>query len=383
MVTIPVEPPITEYLHTKAARARIPLNGTFELTPCCNMDCRMCYVRMSKEKQESIQPLKSADDWLALGREAKEQGLLYLLLTGGEPFIRPDLPEIVSGLHRMGMLVSINSNGTLIDEKTVSWLKQTPPVRINITLYGASDATYDRLCRNPKGFTQVTHAIDLLQAAGISIKLNCSVTPYNEKDLEAIFAFAGKRKLILQATSYMFPPLRKDPSMIGNNFRFTPEEAAYQSARIEALQSGEDAFLKRMQEHRPLALPEEKDGDCPVYEDGDGIRCRAGKCSFWITWDGKMLPCGMLSEGNAPDVFADGFAASWDQVVNAANKIKLPGKCHNCKQKDLCRACAAMVLTETGDYHTVPDYRCRMSHAYPGACALLEREFLKKRMEKK
>lgn len=80
MIAIPVEPPITEYLHAKAARQGIPLSGTFELTPLCNMNCRMCYVRMSREQQEAIRPLRTAAQWLELGRQAKEQGLLYLLL---------------------------------------------------------------------------------------------------------------------------------------------------------------------------------------------------------------------------------------------------------------------------------------------------------------
>ena len=152
MIQIPVEPPVTEYLFRKATKERIPLGGTFELTPVCNMDCRMCYVKMSRQQQEAIRPLIKAEEWLKLAEEAKEQGLLYLLLTGGEPFGRRDFREILSGLHKMGLILTVNSNGTLIDEETVEWLVRTPPVRINITLYGASDETYERLCRNPKGF---------------------------------------------------------------------------------------------------------------------------------------------------------------------------------------------------------------------------------------
>ena len=245
MIAIPVEPPITEYLHAKAARQGIPLSGTFELTPLCIMNCRMCYVRMSREQQEAIRPLRTAAQWLELGRQAKEQGLLYLLLTGGEPFLRPDFREILAGLHQMGLLISINSNGTLIDESVVRWLKETPPVRINITLYGASDETYGRLCRNPQGFTQVTRAIRLLGEAGITVKLNCSLTPHNAADLEGIFAFAKEEGLLVQATSYMFPPLRRDPSQVGCNDRFTPQEAAYYAARIESLLNGAEAFLER------------------------------------------------------------------------------------------------------------------------------------------
>ena len=129
-----VEPVITEYLHIKASRLGIPLNGTFELTPLCNMNCRMCYVRMDRKQQEAVRPLRTAEEWLALGEEAKERGMTYLLLTGGEPFMRPDFRQIMQGLHRMGFVLSINSNGTMINEETVEWLKETPPVRINITL---------------------------------------------------------------------------------------------------------------------------------------------------------------------------------------------------------------------------------------------------------
>ena len=377
MVQIPVEPPITEYLHRKAARNGIPLSGTFELTPVCNMNCRMCYVRMSKQQQEAIHPLRTAEEWLRLGEEAKKRGLLYLLLTGGEPFSRPDFREILSGLHKMGFVISINSNGTLIDEAVVEWLRESPPTRINMTLYGASNETYERLCRNPRGFTQVTKAIRLLKEAGITVKLNASMTPYNVCDLEKIISFAKEEKLIIQATTYMFPPLRRDSSKIGQNDRFDAKEAAYYAAKIESLLNGEDDYLRRMQT-KELTLPDEPGEDCIGIE-GEGIHCRAGKCSFWITWDGRMMPCGMLTGNDAADVFDVGFDEAWKQTMRFASSIRLPPKCAVCGLKKQCKACAAMGLTETGRFDQVPTYRCDMAHAYPDACRQVEAEILKAR----
>lgn len=377
MVNIPVEPAATEYLHAKAARLHIPLSGTFELTPVCNMSCKMCYVRMTKQQQETLHPLRTAAEWTALAAEAKKYGLLYLLLTGGEPFIRPDFREILTNLHHMGLVLSINSNATLIDEGTVEWLKKTPPVRINITLYGASDATYERLCGNPHGFTQVTKAIRLLREAGISVKINCSLTPYNANDLEDIFAYCKEEKLIIQATSYMFPPLRRDCSLVGQNDRFSPEEAAYYSAKIESLMNGEDAYLKRMKEKKLEGLSTDIEDNC-LETEGEGIRCRAGKCSFWVTWDGRLLPCGMLPGKGVKDVFNIGFEQAWRQASEAASAIRLPARCHGCALRDQCKACAAMVFTESGNFHTVPDYRCKMAHAYPFACQQLTKEIQQK-----
>ena len=375
MINIPVEPAITEYLHAKAAKMGIPLSGTFELTPCCNMACKMGYVRMTKTEQESISPLRTAKEWLELGLTARDSGLLYLLLTGGEPFLRPDFKEIFQGLHRMGLILSINSNGTLIDEDTVVWLKETPPTRVNITLYGASNETYARLCGNPQGYDQAVRGIRMLRKAGISVRINCSLTPYNAADLEGIYAFANQEGLLVQATGYMFPPLRRDESMVGTNERFTPQEAAYQSARIACMMNGEDWYLERMKHELP-PIPGESD-DCPdVGAEGEGIRCRAGKCSFWVTWNGGFMPCGMLPSNDAPNVFDIGFEEAWNQTKACAAAIRLPAKCASCAARDNCKACAAMVFTETGNYHTVPEYRCEMTKAYPDACRRLEQEIL-------
>lgn len=379
----PIQLPLTEHIHTRAARAGIPLSGTFELTPCCNMACKMCYVRKTKQEQEAIAPLRTAEEWIRLGRTARDAGMLYLLLTGGEPFLRPDLRQILSRLNSLGLVITINSNGTLIDASVVDWLKQTPPARINITLYGASDETYGRLCGNPHGFSQVVRAIRLLKQAGIAVKLNCSVTPDNAHDLERMFAFAREEELILQATSYMFPPLRRDAAMVGRNDRFTPEEAAWQNARIVCQSWGEERFLEYMDAEESRSLPAEPGEDCPELPvEGGGMRCRAGRCSFWVTWDGRMLPCGMFPGEDAANVLDGDFAAQWQRVREQVAQIRLPAGCTACSLRDSCRACAAMVLTETGGFDRIPEYRCRMSKSVDDTCRTLARQLRRQKGER-
>ena len=380
MIQIPVETKLSEYLHRKAAKNKTPLSASFELTPVCNMACKMCYIRMDKKTQESIAPLRSCDEWLALAEQAREHGLLYILLTGGEPFTHPEFREILSGLQKQGFVVSINTNGTLIDEQVIEWLKLTPPSRVNITLYGASDETYSRLCGKKDGFTRVSKAIRLLKDAGISVKINASLTPYNISDLEGIFAFCKEQELIIQATTYMFPPLRRDITCIGQNDRLTPEEAAYYSAKIEYLLNGKAAYLKHAEEGRFASIDAALEEDCAKDCDGEGevIHCRAGKCTGWVTWEGKLLACGMIPNEHAPNVFEIGFMEAWKIVTGQTDTIRLPAACKDCSLKDTCRACAAMVYTESGDYQTVPEYRCRMAHAYPAQFLRLAEEIRSK-----
>lgn len=356
MIQKPAEPLITNFLYRKAARIGMPLSGTFELTPLCNMNCKMCYVRLDKHCQSAIRPIASAEQWLELGRKAKERGMLYLLLTGGEPFAHPQCRQIITGLQEMGLLININTNGTLINEETITWLKKSAPTRVNVTLYGASDATYERLCGHKNGFSTVKKAILLLKEAGIPLKINCSMTPDNVEDLPGIVAFCQAQDLVLQTNGYMFPPLRRDENSIGDNFRFSPAAAAYYTAVAELLTDGTQTFLNRQ-------LPPVIDSD-ECAEIGDGVRCRAGRCSFWVTWEGKLLPCGMFTMPDSPNVFEEDFDESWEKIKNQVAQIRLPAACAGCGLKESCRACAAMVYTESGCFDKIPQYRCEMAHQF-------------------
>ena len=362
---------IVEYLHRRADVAGIPLSGTFELTPMCSMACKMCYVRMTAEEvRQSGKRLRTVDEWLELAKVLREQGTLMILLTGGEPLTYPGFRELYRELRAMGFVLSINSNATLIDEETVAWFAEDPPQRINITLYGASNVTYMRLCNHPTGYTIVTKAIEMLQDAGVPVKLNCSITPDNVCDLEKIIAFSDERKLVLQASSYMFPPVRRDETSVGRNERFSPEECARVEARIRLLQRGEDdlrAYCANVEAH---TVPEE---DACFDCEGDGVRCRAGKSSFWITWDGRLLLCAMMNDP-AYDVFEIGFPAAWEQLRRRTMEIRLPAECAACDSKDVCRSCAAMIYTETGCYDKKPQYRCDLMRSTPAACRALLKE---------
>lgn len=75
----------------KAGIGKIPLSGTFELTPLCNFACRMCYVRKTAEDvKNSPRPMLTLNQWMKIAEETYEAGTLYLLLTGGEPTLLPE-----------------------------------------------------------------------------------------------------------------------------------------------------------------------------------------------------------------------------------------------------------------------------------------------------
>lgn len=357
--------PLVDYLYAKACRMQIPLNGTFELSPVCNFSCRMCYVRKTRQEvQNSPRKIMTLDDWRRIAREARQAGMLELLLTGGEPLLWPDFWTLYDELIDMGFLISINTNGSLIDEEAIARFRKRPPQRINITLYGTEDATYKRLCGIDGVYARVDAAICGLIDAGITVKLNCSLTPDNAGDIDRIVDYAKDRNTVLSVSTYMFPPMRRDPSQIGVNARFTPEDSSRYMMRYLRRNRGEERFqgyLKSILEGRtePLGL----DAECVDPVDGK-IRCRAGRASFWVTWDGWMTPCGMMPEPKV-DLKEQTFSDAWQKLTDLTAAIRLSGLCDQCPSRDICHPCAAIAYAETGNFSGVPTYRC---HAVQQMC---------------
>ena len=145
-----IEPQLSAYLHSKGRRLGLPIAGNFELTARCNFNCPMCYVHLTGEQlAASGKQELTAAQWLELARQARDKGMLFALLTGGEPLVREDFFEIYDGMKALGLVVSINSNGSMLQGEILQRFLQDPPFRFNISLYGGSNETYREMCGQP------------------------------------------------------------------------------------------------------------------------------------------------------------------------------------------------------------------------------------------
>ena len=357
MDTSSIEPRLSSYLHAKACRAGTPLSGNFELTARCNFNCRMCYVHLTPEEQRSRGRELTADEWLAIAETARSRGMLFLLLTGGEPLIRPDFRYILTELKKMGLMVSVNSNGSLIDSDWLDFFRSEPPFLFNITLHGAGNESYEALCGRP-AFTKVTENIRALKEIGVGVKLNVSMTPWNVRDMAEIHKIAEELGTPMQLATYMFPPVRRSAEMVGKNDRFTPEEAAGYEVMWDKLRFTPEVLCQRAEAMaKGLELPREE--TCEGTP-GEGISCRAGRAAFWINWRGDMTPCGMMTEPSVP-LTAGGFAESWKKIRALREEIMVPAKCSACPMANACDQCAAVCFAESGSYTAAPEYMCEQT----------------------
>ncbi|MBQ9082675.1 MAG: radical SAM protein [Clostridia bacterium] len=350
---------IKQFVFRKGARNRIPVSGTFELTSRCNLDCKMCYVHMSKNEQEKIGRELTTEQWIRLGREAVDAGMIYLLLTGGEPLLRPDFTEIYTSLIQMGLVININTNAVPMTPEVVECFRKYRPERVNVTLYGSSPCTYGDLCGSTGGFQRAVRGIRMLKEAGIRVVLNTTFTKLNLGDMEDIVAFAKSEKIPVRMAAYVFPPVRNQHEP-AEDIYLSAAEMGYYSARFDEMTMTPEQLQQR------IALLRQVDAGTVVQEErrkSTISTCMAGRGAFWICWDGQMYPCGMLPNC-AANVTEKSFTEAWKDICSQMSEVRLPSECVDCKYQTLCPTCAAVSLSATGRTDGVPDYFCTRTRAY-------------------
>ncbi|MBQ8027154.1 MAG: radical SAM protein, partial [Clostridia bacterium] len=247
-------------LNSWAKANSVPLTANFELTPFCNFSCVMCYVHLTKEEAERQGRMLSADEWLSIAAQVKEMGTLNITLTGGEPLTHPDFWYIYSELNKMGFLISILSNGSLIDESAMEKFRRYGmPYSMKLTVYGASDETYLRTCNSPDGFTRVSKAIDLIKAAGVPLKLTSTIVRENASDLQEIYRFAHEKKVMMQHTLSVVKSARSSLNSTS-------------ASRFALSDFPEELSLEQLEQSKfpPLESP--------------FAWCASKGVSFWMTW---------------------------------------------------------------------------------------------------
>ena len=314
----------------------IPFAATFELTPYCNFDCNMCYIHLSPEEAKIQGNLLTTNQWLHIAREAKECGAIALEITGGEATVRPDFPLLYEAFIRMGYLINLRTNGYLIKGELLDLLRNLKPKGVSITLYGASDETYRKICGIADGFSVVTNNILALRSIGIEPTLTVTMTKDNVGDKEEIKNWAIKNGFNIHFFGGLFTPIR----------------SAKRSIKHLRLDYG-------INEDRESAIPLREIADREKYSTPFWM-CRGFGTKFCVSWDGRMTLCNCF-----PAIWSDpmsmGVRDAYKSLYKQLSELKRPAECSKCQYVDYCSACPAYLLSDTGDPEKTCDSICSMA----------------------
>lgn len=329
---------------------RIPIQGIIETTFRCNLTCVHCYVNEPVGDREVRGRELSLERLTQLVDEIAEAGCLDLLFTGGEVLVRPDFPELYLYAVRKGLLVTIFTNGTMVTDRIADLFDEYRPFTIEITLYGMTRETYEKVTGLPGSYEMCLKGIRRLVSRGIPLKLKAMALTWNQHEIPAMEAYARSLGLEFKFDGFLNP--RVD---CGSNRHGDLQMTAEQLLALD-LQSPE-----RMEEFKQFC-DRFVHPDAPI-ESEYLYTCGAGQTSFTVDPYGKLQLC-QLSRRSSFDLRHDTFARGWNEFFPMLRERKWQSNsvCRRCSLISFCASCPGAAEMETGDLEGIVAQFCEIAH---------------------
>ena len=333
-----------EKLGRKALERRIPLIGVVELTSRCNLNCLHCYVTPSVRKKSNDHPDPATPQWVRWIDEFADAGCLYLLFTGGETLLRPDFPEIYLHACRKGILTTVFTNGTMVTERIIETFNTCPPQCIEISLYGATAETYEKITGVEGSFEKCLQGIRRIKKEGFNLKLKTMLLTINSHELEDMKAFAADLGASFRYDAGVFPRLDGDRSPL--QYRVSPEIAVQKESHDR----------KRVKQWHDLYQRLNH-----LSSKGSLYECGAGVNTFHVDAAGILRPCFMVP-GAKYDLKNHRFHDMWFEkgFVRFQRPGEMPQICKKCDKKSLCGYCPGFFHLENGDERIFSTFLCEI-----------------------
>jgi len=303
-----------------------------DITSKCNLSCKYCRNSASERDEMSL------SDWLLLADRLKEFGVRTLVLSGGEPFIFGGLAELVKKFWWVKHII-ITSNGTILDRKVLEEIRDCKNVEVQISLDG--DEKHHEEMRGKGNFERAIGGVRLLREFEIPIHLKSVITKFNVDDMRSVVGIAndlGVDKVFIRS---VIPVGHADEHLMSDT-------AEYVRNFIDAKKFGDSVGVKVLSGD-PFLLNHLIDKKFLSDESVVG-GCLAGMSTLYFSFAGDIGVCSYLNKfyGNIKsDTLNSAFRRISDDFQNV--KVKLTGKCGNCRIKHVCGGCRAMAYSISGN----------------------------------
>ena len=352
-------------LWKRTAQNRTPLQMDLEITARCNNHCVHCYINQPENDAGLIKSELSFEKIKDIADQAADLGVLWCLLTGGEPLLRKDFLDIYQYLKKKGFLVSVFTNATLVTPEHVRLFQSFPPRNLEVTVYGITRETYEKVTRTPGSFDLFTKGLDQLKSGGTRIGLKAVAMRANFHELSDIFAFCRSNT----DTDFRFDPFLQ--------LRFDGDPQRNREIKSQRLSGTEIVALEKADLKRLNALIRfcEKNirPDLPVEGLPLIMGCGAGRSGFSVGNDGCFRLCASLH--HPATIFnlnkmslADIWRRHVPEILDMDSENPLfHEKCAACSLVNLCMWCPATAFLETGCMDMPVEAFCEMARLRLGA----------------
>jgi radical SAM protein with 4Fe4S-binding SPASM domain len=330
---------------TQAVEA--PLLVAINLTRRCNLACAHCYLDAGTRRSGGGAELATAEVEEVLDGIASFGGQTMVVLTGGEPLLRPDLEAIVRHAASRGLVVVVGTNGTVLDARRVAALVEAGVAGVGISLDSLDPDHHDAFRGRPGAWARTMTAIDACRQNGLAFQIHFSVSDRNAAELDAMIEFAHSAGALVLNVFFLV--------CTGRGSRFAGVSASVYDGvlrRVTLAAREETRLLVRAKcapHFKRMAM--ELDPAWPItlahgYEAGG---CLAGTRYCRVTPEGEVTACPYI-ETPAGSVRAAPFAEIWRDapMFRQLRAPMLEGRCGRCEYRRICGGCRARPLARDG-----------------------------------
>lgn len=339
--------------YKRAGSSRLPLNGTIEISHRCPLECAHCYNNLAMSDGAARDRELGLDEYRRVLDELAEAGCLWLLFTGGEIFARREFLDIYAYAKEKGFIITLFTNGTLVTPRIADFLVEWRPFAIEITLYGRTKETYERLTGVPGSFDRCMRGIDLLMERGLPLKLKTVAVTINQHEIWDMMRFAeDDLGLEFKFDSAINPRIDCSQSPLAT--RLSPSDVV----RLDLEDPRRVDEWARFQEKFCEVSKSAGEASDQLYTCGGGIN------SFSLDPYGRMSIC-TLSQADMYDLREGSFREGWDEFlgkVRLGKKRTMLTKCVSCGLKSMCGMCPANGELENKDPEAPVEYLCNVAH---------------------
>lgn len=338
--------------HTNTQLPRLPLEGKIDLSYRCNNQCQHCWLSLPAGAPEKTSEL-TFDEIRRIADDARAMGCRRWAISGGEPLLRPDFPEIFDYLTRKAVSYTLNTNGTLITPEIAKLL--TLKGTKMIALYGATVDVYDHITRHPGGFEKVMRGFENLRQAGAGFIVQLIPMKDNYHQWDKMIALA---KTLSKHWRCGAPWLYL--SCDGSRQR-NEEILAQRLSPADVIELDQPDVSYEERNAQPATRNPQ-----PATRAGDRLfaACIDGRRDFHVDPYGQMSWCSFIKDPALRYNLRKGsFSDAWETFIpSCADKVRggeeWRKNCGSCANRKDCRWCPVYAYLETGRYNAPIPHLC-------------------------
>jgi len=333
-------------LHEKAWQQGQVIKAQMELTYGCNLRCVHCYTDCYNRADFIRERELSSEQIIRILDQLREEGILWLCFTGGEIFMRKDFLDIYAYARQKGFLITLFTNATLISKRIADYLKEHPPFKIDISVHGVTQETYEAVTQVAGSFKRCMEAIRMLLDRGLPVDIKTNAMTLNKHELDKIKEFVEGLGLRFRVTTAIYPRLNGD--LKSCEVRLTPSEIV--ELNFPETDVDEEEVSCAASEEVPVGAPP----DDRLY------RCGCGTVGVHISAWGELGTCTWQHQVRADlsqKSVAQGIAEVFPQIRGARYRSNSP--CRSCQVYRLCDKDPSIAWAETRDPEQPVEHFCQ------------------------